>query len=89
MQRMHAHETTHAPAGPAEGAHPNHAGGHAVSGDDHTRGAPSRVAIAGHPLHPMLIPFPIALLLGAFAADLLAWWTGDPFWPPSSGSPTS
>ena len=81
MQRMQVHETTHAPAGPSAGAHPNHAGGHAVSGGDHTRGAPSRVAIAGHPLHPMLIPFPIAFLLGAFAADLLAWWTGDPFWP--------
>lgn len=30
---------------------------------DHTR-RPSRYAIAGHPIHPMLIPFPIALSIG-------------------------
>jgi hypothetical protein len=24
--------------------------------------APSKAAIAGHPIHPMLIPFPVALL---------------------------
>jgi uncharacterized membrane protein len=34
----------------------------------------------GHPIHPMLIPFPIAFFIGAFLADLafLAW--ADPFW---------
>lgn len=40
----------------------------------------SFVAIAGHPIHPMLVTFPIAYLLGAFASDLAFWWTGDIFW---------
>ncbi len=31
----------------------------------------STAAIGGHPIHPMLIPFPIALLVGAFVTDLL------------------
>lgn len=40
---------------------------------------PSTVTIAQHPLHPILIVFPIALLMSAFAADVLYWWTGDKF----------
>lgn len=51
---------------------------------DHTRGVPSRAALAGHPLHPILIPFPIAFLIGAFATDLGHWWTADPFWARAS-----
>jgi uncharacterized membrane protein len=39
----------------------------------------STVEIAGHPIHPMLIPFPIAFFVGAFAADLAFWRTGDGF----------
>jgi uncharacterized membrane protein len=31
----------------------------------------STASIGGHPIHPMLIPFPIALLVGAFVTDLL------------------
>lgn len=46
----------------------------------HERGVPSSAAIAGHPVHPMLIPFPIAFLPGGFAADLAFWGTTDPFW---------
>ncbi len=30
----------------------------------------SKVAIAGHPLHPMLVPVPIGLLVGAVIADI-------------------
>lgn len=41
----------------------------------------SRIAIAGHPIHAMLVTFPIALCFSTFGADLLWWWTGDPFWP--------
>jgi uncharacterized membrane protein len=41
---------------------------------------PSSVSLGGHPLHPMLIHFPIAFLLGGFACDLAFWWTGDAFW---------
>lgn len=40
----------------------------------------SNVAVAGHPLHPMLITFPIAFLLGAFACDLAYLYLGDRFW---------
>ncbi len=40
----------------------------------------SFVAIAGHPLHPMLVAFPIAYVIGALASDAAFWWTGDPFW---------
>ncbi len=33
----------------------------------------STAKIAGHPIHPMLIPFPIAFFLGAFVCDLVYW----------------
>ncbi len=45
----------------------------------------SRIAIAGHPLHAMLVAFPIALTLSVLGADLFYWWTGDPFWPRVAG----
>jgi uncharacterized membrane protein len=38
------------------------------------------VSVAGHPLHPMLVTFPIAFLLGAFASDVVFLYEGDPFW---------
>lgn len=41
---------------------------------------PTRVAVAGHPLHPMLITFPIAFLLGALASDVAYLYDGEPFW---------
>lgn len=37
----------------------------------------STASIAGHPIHPMLIPFPITCLVGAFVTDLLYLSTGD------------
>jgi len=40
----------------------------------------STAKIAGHPLHPMLVPFPIAFFAGTLAADLTFWRTGDTFW---------
>ncbi|TSH90125.1 DUF2231 domain-containing protein [Verticiella sediminum] len=43
-------------------------------------GAPTVVAFARHPLHPMLVTFPIAFLLGGFATDLAYWYSEDPFW---------
>jgi FtsP/CotA-like multicopper oxidase with cupredoxin domain/uncharacterized membrane protein len=46
---------------------------------DHSEGAPSRFAVAGHPIHPMLIPFPLALLLAMFGADLAFAASRDPF----------
>jgi len=38
----------------------------------------STAKIAGHPLHPMLVPFPIAGFVGALVCDLIG--TADPFW---------
>ncbi|MCH8553345.1 MAG: DUF2231 domain-containing protein [Natronospirillum sp.] len=40
----------------------------------------SRMAIHGHPLHPILIHFPVAALLGLVATDVAWLWTGDSFW---------
>jgi uncharacterized membrane protein len=40
----------------------------------------SRASIAGHPIHPMLIPFPIGLLIFSFVADLIYLWRGNPIW---------
>jgi uncharacterized membrane protein len=41
----------------------------------------SKMAIAGHPMHAMMVAFPITLAFCTFAADGLYWWTGDEFWP--------
>jgi uncharacterized membrane protein len=47
-------------------------------------GITSTVAIAGHPLHPLLVTFPIGLLVTALGTDLGYWLTGDPFWARAS-----
>lgn len=43
-------------------------------------GTESRAAVKGHPLHPMLVPFPIAALVGALLTDFAYLGTDDPFW---------
>jgi uncharacterized membrane protein len=40
----------------------------------------SVIAIGGHPVHAMLIAFPVAFLLGGLASDVAFWWSRDPFW---------
>jgi uncharacterized membrane protein len=40
----------------------------------------STAQIAGHPIHPMLIPFPIAFFVSTFAADLVYWQTNSAAW---------
>ncbi len=40
----------------------------------------SRAAIAGHPLHPMFIHFPVAALIGLVGTDAAHLLGGDPFW---------
>lgn len=40
----------------------------------------SRASIGGHPIHPMLIPFPIALLVFSVVADFIYLWRGNPVW---------
>lgn len=47
-------------------------------------GVTSTVAIAGHPLHPLIVTFPIAFLTTPAAADLAYWWTKDVFWAQAS-----
>jgi uncharacterized membrane protein len=44
----------------------------------------STASVAGHPLHPMVIPFPIAFFVFAFVCDLAFWRTGDSFWATSA-----
>ncbi len=48
--------------------------------DSDLRGIATTARLAGHPLHPMLVPFPIALFVATFACDLAWWGTRDPFW---------
>ncbi|MCA6126296.1 DUF2231 domain-containing protein [Bradyrhizobium sp. WSM 1704] len=40
----------------------------------------STAQVAGHPIHPMLIPFPVACFVLTFVADLAFWKTGTDFW---------
>ena len=40
----------------------------------------STAQIAGHPIHPMLIPFPIAFFVSTFVADLVFWQTHSEAW---------
>ena len=40
----------------------------------------STASIAGHPLHPMLIPFPVAFFVGTLATDLAFLRNGNEFW---------
>jgi uncharacterized membrane protein len=40
----------------------------------------SAVAVAGHPIHAMMVHFPIALVIATLGIDVIYWWTGDPFW---------
>jgi uncharacterized membrane protein len=47
-------------------------------------GVPSTVAIAGHPLHPLSIIFPIAFLAAALGSDFGYFLTRRPFWAEAS-----
>jgi uncharacterized membrane protein len=40
----------------------------------------STASIAGHPIHPMLIGFPIAFFIATFACDIGFWITGHAGW---------
>jgi uncharacterized membrane protein len=40
----------------------------------------STVQIAGHPLHPMLVPIPIACFVGTLLTDLAYWRTANLQW---------
>ena len=45
-----------------------------------TRNPRSTASIAGHPIHPMLIPFPIAFFVATLACDVAFWITGNNGW---------
>jgi uncharacterized membrane protein len=47
-------------------------------------GVTSSVAIFGHPIHPIIVIFPIAFLSGAAGSDLGYWLSHDPFWARAS-----
>jgi len=40
----------------------------------------STASIAGHPIHPMLIPFPIAFFVATFVCDVVFWQTSNAMW---------
>jgi uncharacterized membrane protein len=40
----------------------------------------STASIAGHPIHPMLISFPIAFFIAAFLCDLAYWQNANASW---------
>jgi uncharacterized membrane protein len=44
----------------------------------------STAQIAGHPIHPMLIPFPIACFVLTLVSDIAFWRTGHDFWASAS-----
>jgi uncharacterized membrane protein len=52
--------------------------------NEYAEGVTSTAAIAGHPIHPMLVPFPIAFLVGALVTDLVFLGTGGGFWARAS-----
>ena len=39
-----------------------------------------RASIGGHPIHPMIIPFPIGLWVFSLVADVIYLWRGNPVW---------
>ena len=40
----------------------------------------SPASIGGHPVHPMIIPFPIGLWVFSLIADVIYLWRGNPIW---------
>ena len=40
----------------------------------------SSARLLGHPIHPMLVPFPLAVFTAVFLADLAYWVAPRPFW---------
>ena len=44
----------------------------------------STAQIAGHPIHPMLIPFPVACFVLTFVSDLAFYKTANEFWATAS-----
>lgn len=47
-------------------------------------GIKSTAALGSHPIHPMVVPFPIAFLLGAAVSDIVFAASKNPFWAGTS-----
>ena len=44
----------------------------------------STATIGGHPIHPMLVPYPIVCFTGTLLADIMFVWNGEPGWATAS-----
>jgi uncharacterized membrane protein len=40
----------------------------------------SAVALVGHPIHVMMVHFPIAFVIATLGVDVMYWWSADAFW---------
>lgn len=40
----------------------------------------SAVAVVGHPIHVMMVHFPVAFVIATLGIDLVYWWAGGEFW---------
>ena len=40
----------------------------------------SAVALVGHPIHVMMVHFPVAFVAATLGVDVFYWWSGDEFW---------
>jgi uncharacterized membrane protein len=40
----------------------------------------SAVALVGHPIHVMMVHFPIAFVIATLGVDIFYWWSGEAFW---------
>lgn len=49
-----------------------------------TRNPKSTATVGGHPIHPMLVPFPIVCFTGAFVSDLVFVYGGGTGWATAS-----
>ena len=52
--------------------------------DGSTRNPHSTVTAGGHPIHPMLVPFPIVCFIGAFVTDIFFAYGAGPGWAVAS-----
>jgi uncharacterized membrane protein len=52
--------------------------------EEGVQGIRSRASIGGHPLHPVLVPFPLAFLTGAALTDIVYWQSTETFWAQAS-----
>jgi uncharacterized membrane protein len=80
------HENPTAPQ-PAAAHTQEHAHHSAASWEEHPhrhQKFPVVAAIGRHPIHPMLVPLPIGLLVGALLSDLAFWFSPNAMWATAS-----